>query len=244
MNAQKVSINRIIGNVVGNLRLKNVSSVIDDFARWAVEAENKIGSTNSYVHRECELTIKNKRACLPPDFVYLEGLKIGNKYLNVSFKQFRIFGNSTKSSNLSDTTASNINTGPMALSRLDGNGFNVDLGINASVFSITNGWVNFNTDDNTKIGISYMGLDLDEDGWPLIAKKHEDAVTHYLMYMYKAGEYYEGKLAQHVFVELKERWFWLCGQARGDDEMPDEEGLKYLSNMWNQKLPLANKNFF
>lgn len=244
MNSQKVSLNRIIGNVVGNLRLKNVSGVLDDFARWAVEAENKIGSTNSYAHRECELTIKNKRACLPSDFIYLEGLKVGNTYLNVSYKQFRIFGNSDKSKNLSDVLAENINTGVTAVMREDNTGLNFNNGLKAMVFSITNGYINFNVLDDTRVGISYMGLDLDEEGWPLIAQSHEDAVTHYLMYMYKAGEYYENKLPQHVFKELQQRWFWLCGQARGDDELPNEEELRYLGNMWNQMLPLPNKNFF
>ena len=64
MNNQKVSLYRVIGNVVGNLGIKNVSNHIDDFARWAQDAEIKIGSKNSYRHYECELEIKNKKACL------------------------------------------------------------------------------------------------------------------------------------------------------------------------------------
>lgn len=242
--SNKVSIKRIIGNVIGNLRLKNVSAYIDDFARWAFEAEMKIGSKSSYRHFECELTIKNRVAKLPPNFIYLEALKIGNRYLNVTHKNFRMFANSDTSNNLSNRNAVNIDTGVTAQARADGSGFNIDLDFTASVFSITNGQINFNIENDTKIGISYMGMDLDDEGYPLVSRIHEDAVTAYLMWMFKAGEYYEGKLPQHIYKELEQRWYWLCGQARGEDELPNEEELKYLGNIWNQLLPIANKNFF
>ena len=107
-----------------------------------------------------------------------------------------------------------------------------------------NGYLYFNQLDNTKVGVAYWGVDLDEEGWPLINQLHEDAVTHYLMYMYKARDYYAGKLPQNVYKEMQARWFWLCGEARGDDEMPSETELRQLSNMWAQILPLRNKNFF
>ena len=81
--ANKISLNRIIGDVIGNLGLKVTNNIKDDFGRWACEAENKIGSTSSYRHYECELTIRNRKASLPPNFMYLEALKHGNKIINV-----------------------------------------------------------------------------------------------------------------------------------------------------------------
>ena len=60
MNNQKVSLFRIIGNTIGNLGLKTASNHIDDFARWAQEAEMLIGSKNSYKHYECEIEIRSK----------------------------------------------------------------------------------------------------------------------------------------------------------------------------------------
>lgn len=248
MNNQKVSLYRIIGNTAGNLGLKNVSNYVDDFARWAQEAELLIGSRNSYKHYECELEIRNKRTALPPNFCYLEGIKIGDRFLNVTYREFRMF-NKNNSPNLAGGQAANINTGVLAEFRNDNLGFNFgysnDVGSTASIFSIVNGYIYVNSlDDGKKIGISYQGLETDEDGWPLIAKSHELAVTHYLMYMYKSIEYYNGKLDKHVYKELEVRWQWLCGQARGDDEMPDEKELQYLGNMWNQLLPLPPKQYF
>jgi hypothetical protein len=251
MNKQKVSIYRIIGNVVGDLGIKNVSNSIDDFARWALEAENKIGADASYKHYECEIEVKNRRACLPDNFVYLEGIKLGDNFLNVTYREFRMFNDQTKSrtNNLAQGQAANINTGVTAEFRNDNLGFNFgyshQIDSTANVFSITNGNIYFNSmQDGNKVGISYQGIELDEEGWPLIHKEHEDAVTHYLMYKYKARRFYEGKLPHVVFKELEQRWYWLCGQARGDSEMPDTQELKYLGNQWNQLLPLPAKQFF
>ena len=247
-NSHKVSINRIIGNVIGNLDIKNVNNSIDDFASWAIEAENKIGATDSYKHFECEITINNKKASLPPNFVYLEGLKLGDSFLNVSYREFRMFGNNI-SSNLANNTAANINTGVTANFRNDGLGFNFGTsdssGGTANIFSIVNGFIYVNSlSDGKKIGISYQGFDLDDDGWPMINRQHEDAVSHYLMYMYKARRFYEGKLPHIVFKELESRWLWLCGQARGDSEMPDTQEMIYLSNQHNSLLPAKPKQNF
>jgi len=80
--------------------------------------------------------------------------------------------------------------------------------------------------------------------FPLIAKSHELAVSHYLMWKCKSVDYYNGKIPQHIYKELEGRWYFLCAQARGNDEMPNPAKLEYLANMFNQLLPLPNKKYF
>ena len=390
----RVSLDRIIGNVIGNLGIKVTNNLKDDFARWACEGVNKIGSTSSYERHECELVIRNRKASLPPNFVYLNAIKLGNRIINTTKRSFRLFnkgaksnvldpdnfnggqiitdvpgiplslnillsgafvsgdlititittnncgtvasntfqylvlpadttvtiiaaisnlinainglpyiavpgnnlinvtgltpevsfqialftdsiggflnqaviqkrvppkkntintGNSntnpiTTSSNLADASVAKLNTGiNMNVGSNNsswGGAYNYDVDPTDDVFSIDNGCINFNTIDGTRIGISYMGVLLDEHGWPLISEIHEDAVTAYIMYMYKSVEYYQGKLPQHVHQELKNRWLDLCGQARGDDELPNSEEYKYLSSMWMQLIPPPSKENF
>lgn len=395
----KVSLNRIIGNVIGNLGLKVTNNIKDDFARWACEAENKIGSTTSYKHNECELTIRNRKATLPKDFAYLEAIKHGNKIINTTERSFRLFNKGSKnpqvapsnfiggqkvtnvpgvplvievtftgafaigdlinitvtvnncgninnntfnylvqagdnlttipaniatqinaitgigytatsgngtlfitgdspdigftvvlytdsvagflaqyvyqkrvpskkntvdlnnskqnpvltSTNLANSSVAELNTGLQSNggSGAYGNGLN-SLNSNgyfygnefASVFSIDNGCINFNALDGTKIGISYMGIDLDEDGWPLISEIHEDAVTAYIMFMHLSVRFYNGKIPQYVHSTAERRWYDLCGQARGDDALPNAEELKYLGNIWMQLMPLPSLENF
>jgi len=393
----KISLNRVIGNVIGNLGLKVTNNIKDDFSRWACEAENKIGSTSSYEHKECELTIRNRKAALPPDFAYLEAIKIGNKIINTTERSFRLFnkgfknpvakpsnfiggqkvtnvpgvplvievkftgvfqvgdlinvtvtinncgninnhtynylvqigdnlttipaniaalinaivgvgytatsGNGTlfiagdspdigftvvlytdsvtgflaqcvyqvrvpskkntvdlnntnqnpilHSNNLANASVVELNTGLQSdggsgangLNSLSSNGYYYGDG-SASVFSIDNGCINFNALDGTKIGISYMGIDLDEDGWPLISETHEDAVTAYIMFMHLSVSFYQGKIPQYVHSTAERRWYDLCGQARGDDELPNSEEMKYLANIWMQLVPLPSLENF
>jgi hypothetical protein len=391
----KVSLAQIIGNVCGNLDIQNVNGSIDDFARWALEAEMKIGSVGSTERFECEIEVHNRRACLPENFVKLNALKYGAELIDVTFKDFRMFSNAPRDTSQDidktfnagnyqtsipgqiqsmritfsgvyasgdvltvtingtdcgvvstntftyivqpgdglsdiatalageinaifgtgysavasgyylDITGSNVNIafnvttytnstlgrmtvttiqphvapriienkvndvcdsdpelGSENLSNL--NSFEINTGVsrnnnngsinsysyqfgpvpNAKVYTIENGYIFVNFIEEGKLGLSYLGLCLDDDGWPLIDFHHEDAVTHYCMYMYKAREYYANKLPHHVFKEMQNRWFYLCGQARGRSALPSRPEMDYLSNLWNQLLPIANRNFF
>jgi len=85
---KKVSLKRIIGNVVGDMGISNVNNHIDDFARWAFDAQYKIGSKLSFRHIECEIDVKNNRAPLPEGIVKLNRLKVGNQHIEITNKDF------------------------------------------------------------------------------------------------------------------------------------------------------------
>tara|TARA_R110001606_G_scaffold207617_2_gene355223 strand:- start:336 stop:1514 length:1179 start_codon:yes stop_codon:yes gene_type:complete len=391
--SHKVSLNRIIGNVVGNLDLENINESIEDFARWAAEAVSKIGSRNSYHRHECLIEVKNYKASLPPNFVSPIAVKYKHQLLSITKRSFRDFSQGAQSNVVQDGTINNnqkitnsvgvplnlritfigvftpgetisitvvsndcgniysniysyivlpgdtpaliaiafdnmfqaisnlpytsivsgdsidligrspeinfniaiaedsvmgsveqcviqqrvperinttvtdtsskhpqftdnslanrnvntLNTGMNATNR-SGAYSSYAFGFNdfqaAQVYSIDNGCINFNAFDGETLGIAYMGVELDEEGWPMIYHAHEDAVTHYLQYMMISRRYYNGKVAQHVYANSQQRWQYLCAQARGDDEMPTPDELNYLANMWNQLMPLPNKNLF
>src|SRR3990172_2201155 len=384
----RVSIYSVIGRVVKALRLSNVNSLVDDFALWAMEAEVKIGSEATFRRVECELEVKNWRACVPRDFAYLNALKHGENYIDVTKRDFRLFnkaprigvqndrfpanqqvindpgqilairitiagtftpgdvisvtvsatrnntiasniftyivqvadtltticaviaaqvnaiGNlgytanpgagtlditastvattfvittttdsadgtisstiykahrparnatidlttgcevapATSSNNLANRNAHEHNTGANGYSGyLSNEGF---PGVAAPKYAIENGYIYFNTIKNDRVGISYQGIWLDDDGWPLIKKSHEDAVAAYCMYMYSIGDVYQGKMPFNLHKDFQQRWFWLCGQARGDDNMPNDDEMQWISSQWMQLIPAKNKNFF
>jgi hypothetical protein len=392
----KVSIRRVIGNVAAKLRLTDVSSTISFFADWAVEAEMKIGSRSSYESFECELEVKNYRACLPAGFVRLKEVRQGNNVLDVTMKNFVEFhkgielqppkdskfmdGGQLKpnnpgqpnvwqinfvplfqagdvisiavsNDNCGDVTINNftyvvqpgdnipdilaefvnqINTiGGLPYTAVPDSSFiqliavnnlinmqvtvttdsitgsvnteliarrilptvhenqahdNCDVDIkqgsenlanrqaallndgltaeaadqygsdfygyglndspNVSKFALQNGYIHFNAIKEGKIGISYYGIAVDEEGWPLIDEKHVDAVTQYLMWQYDIADWRENKRAAGYMRWVETRWYTLCAQARGNDEMPDQQEMKYLANQYMQLIPLPNKNHF
>jgi len=239
MNSDKISIRRIIGDVAGNLGLKNVNQYIDDFARWSVEAENLIGTDNSYTHKECLLSVKNMKATLPDDLITLSGLKYNNTEIEFSDKNFAMFdksssnGGSVHLASISAAKLNNANTRQESVNSV----YNL-------VFTLKNRYIYVNSKDITEFGISYEGVSIDDEGFPLISKSHELAVSHYLMWKCKSVDYYNGKVPHHIYKELETRWYYLCAQARGNDEMPNPAKLEYLANMFNQLLPLPNKKYF
>lgn len=85
--------------------------------------------------------------------------------------------------------------------------------------------------------IAYKALDTDNDGFPTIKQGHEDAVAQYIMWRYKSIEYYEGKIARYIVQDLEKRWYWLCGQARGKDNLPSEVEMKNVASYWNNFIP-------
>lgn len=388
---QKVSLKRIIGNVVDKLQLTDVSSRISAMAAWAVDAELKIGSRNSYEKFECEIEIANYRACLPENYVNMIAVKSGNSHLDYTMKDFVDFGKGSTSNpieepaefiagnkiqaahpgvpnvhqvnflgvftagdiinitiqndncgdssvnnvtytvlpgdsipdiiaalvaliniigagvytavpdssflqiiantpliNMMVTTYTNSITGQVShqliqarilpteetssnndncdvdikttsnnlankhASLLNDNIYaegsssiaDIDGNVSASKYAIQNGYVHFNGIEVGRVGVAYWGIALDKEGWPMIDLKHEDAVTHYLMYQLSWGDLVKGKISQGAFQTLEQRWYWLCGQARGDDELPNADEVQYMANMWNQLLPLPNKEYF
>lgn len=393
----RISLYNVIGNFVGNTGINNVNDMIDDLARWATEAEMKIGSKHSYEKHECEIDVENYRACLPNNFAYLIALNVKGEILDITQKEFTMFdkaggtqqqraietrnlnsnqlvtttpgvaqseqitlvgvfndtdvvnltitssnngkintnvfshtvtlgesnadivnsltnsinainlsysaipngdslqvnGNSPEialtiqtytssatgtlsqttlvarvaptsstntsgtqnatplkvSENLSSREAAELNTGLSATSRggqfFGGyHGFSYPYSPNSSKFSIENGYIYFTQVEEGKVGIAYMGIMVDEQGWPMIAEDHADAVSAYLTYMYIKKRFIMGKVGGNVYQAMKQEWEWKCGEARGDDELPNEAELRYLTNMWMQLVPLPNKTFF
>src|SRR5688572_22261151 len=103
----RVSLYSVIGRVVKNLRLSNVNSLIDDFALWAMEAEVKIGSESTFRRVECELEVKNWRACAPRDMAYLNAIKHGENYIEPTRRDFRLFNKAPRIGELNERFPAN-----------------------------------------------------------------------------------------------------------------------------------------
>jgi hypothetical protein len=155
----------------------------------------------------------------------------------------------TTSPNLANRSAAELNTGLTSTNRSGYNsggygGYGYPFAGSSSKFTIENGFIYFNQMEKGKVGISYMGIMIDEQGWPMIAEDHADAVSAYLIYMWTKKRFIMGKIGQGNYQLLKQEWEWKCGQARGNDELPDQAEMRYLANQWMQLIPLPNKSLF
>ena len=95
MNGQagkRVSVKRVVANVIRNMEIPDASKNFNAFAEWAFEAEKKIGSYKTFVKKTETLTVSNKQASLPDDFLSIIDAKKGgsnnNDYLEQSSATF------------------------------------------------------------------------------------------------------------------------------------------------------------
>lgn len=193
----QVSVRRIIGNVARNLGLSNPSEHLEAFVEWAFEAEQKIGSFNTFIDKEVDLSVSNSKALLPSDLIKLIDVKGANdNFLQPTQKTFKGDASGDK-------------------------------------YWIVGSYIHFANISSGTAKLAYKALDTDDEGFPTIKQGHEDAVAQYIMWRYKSIEYYEGKIARYIVKDLEQRWYWLCAQARGNDNLPSESEMKNIASYWN-----------
>ena len=213
MNGQagkRVSVKRVVANVIRNMEIPDASKNFNAFAEWAFEAEKKIGSYKTFVKKTETLTVSNKQASLPDDFLSIIDVKKGG-------------------SNNNDYLEQSSATFPADVDK-------------QNMFYFTENTINLSTSDISSITISYYAVDTDDEGYPTIAANHEDAVSAYLMYKYKARDYWNGKLQRYIYVDLERNWSRLCAQARGNDNMPSPSEMKKAAQIWNTLIPIKSNN--
>tara|TARA_Y100001937_G_C7089578_1_gene317031 strand:+ start:296 stop:955 length:660 start_codon:yes stop_codon:yes gene_type:complete len=214
MNGQvgkRVSVKRVVGNVIRNLDITDASRNFYHFVEWAFDAERKIGSYKTFVKKTATINVVNKQASMPNDFLSLIDVKRS--------------GDASNSTYLSQSSA----TFPSDTDK-------------SNSFYLTEDTINLSNNDISSLDIAYYSIDTDDEGFPTIADGHEDAVSAYLMFKYKARDYYNGKLARNIYVDLQTNWQRLCAQARGNDNMPTPIEMKKAAAVWNTLVPLKSLN--
>lgn len=239
----RTSVMRVISNVSRDLNVENPQRHMDKFIEWSFEAMKFIGSYDTFPRMESDLTITDKRAELPTNMISLIDVKTEDGvYCEPTSATFR--GNKTPSTNPNYTST-------LSADGLNGlttaNRYYIDNGGDAATAATTSSpnmsaFININLKDDTKLVISYFFLPVDSDGFPMIKESHEEAISSYLMWKYKSIEYYSGKIPQYIYKDLEKRWYWLCGQARGNDNMPTHQEWERIGSIWNSLIPIKTYN--
>ena len=72
---KRVSVKRVIANVIRNMDVPDAGRNMYDFVEWAFEAERKIGSYKTFVKKTSTLNVANNQASLPDDILTLVDVK-------------------------------------------------------------------------------------------------------------------------------------------------------------------------
>jgi hypothetical protein len=209
---KRVSVRRVIANVIRDMDIPDASRMFHSFVEWAFEAEKKIGSYKTFVRKTVTLNIVNQQASLPDDFLNLIDIKRA--------------GDATGSTAFFEASSA---TFPNQIEK-------------HSTYYLTENTINLSKGDISSINVSYLAVDTDDEGYPTISESHENAVAAYLMYKYKARDYWNGKLQRYIYTDLYTNWSKLCAQARGNDNMPSPSEMKKAAEIWNTLIPIKSTN--
>lgn len=230
---ERISVDEVITMAVNDLDLQTTSYDLDKMYEWAFWAELAIGSRgNSFIKKECELTVTNYRATLPSDFFQLVALQNGHGSMpEYNGRDFTLF--SQDSPYLADRS--------LAVPAVASNYNFQDATSRAFKFTINSNYLDISL-NNGKVGISYYAIPVDAEGRVTICAKHANAVSHYLQYKLIRSLYMKDKISRQVYMDAKAEWKELNLQAYTDDEMPTLPELDYAASIWNNRIPFPNRN--
>ena len=284
-----ISVNRVFNNVARNLGLNNWIENIDSWAEWAFEAEQYIGSNQTFLEKEItysdttaaatatitwtanpthnsnfDNTISNITAT--SDFATTGDAN--NAILTLTYNVHGDVGNQVtlESSGEGKLSAHNLSGGKERYHanqlRLPDNMvkmLSVRVGDNIITptsskykskvantldrYYVNGNRLNFSSTSYTDdIVITYLAIPMSPEGWPMVKQGHEEAVATYIMWKYKMIDYYAAKVPQYIVKDLERRWYWLCSQSRGNDNMPNSAELLKIGKLWNSKIPITSHN--
>ena len=277
-----VSVNRVFNNVARNLGLSDWNDNVDSWAEWAFEAEQYIGSNQTFLEKE--ITYSDTTAAASAtitwtanpthnSWIAINGTKIyfrdANKIIgDASYTIHGDVGNHVKidssgegklSSNTLTGGKERYHTNQLRLPDNMVKMLSVRVGDSiitptSSKFKskvsqildryyVSGNRLNFSsTTYKNDIVVTYLAVPMSPEGWPMVKQGHEEAIATYIMWKYKLIDYYAAKVPQYIVKDLEKRWYWLCGQTRGNDNMPNSSELLKIGKLWNSKIPITSHN--
>lgn len=201
------------------------------FMTWAIEAEKEIGHSSHVLTRQKKLIdIHGCKAELPCNAEVLEYAVLGAQ--NCDCNDLR------DNFSFAGLPPGNINTsGSSAF--LDGTGFLViDVGgdnnnCNNLDYEIQDNCIIFHRKQgNSVLTIQYLGLSLDEEGFPKISENHTRAIRQYLMLQYMIRSKFSSNPFSSNDIQIAEqKWGRLVRHARADDNELSPSENEQLGNM-------------
>lgn len=96
--------------------------------------------------------------------------------------------------------------------------------------------------ENTLLKILYIGIPLDESGYPMLPEEVSfiEACSRYVIYKLKYSDYLNGNISENVYRGLERDWYHYCSQARGQANMPDIHRLENIRLMRTKLIPHTN----
>lgn len=215
------SIKTVLAKLYRDLNINteiNESYVIE----WVNEALLKIGAYSQFEEVSKCLELVDGKACLPNGF----------------YRPVDIMYNNQQLSWASNTMANNYQCEGCVIPKCC---TQYTFYIN-DCYLITNIDTSTNTDTSDKICIVYIGIRVDDEGYPMIPDDvyYLEACAKYVTYMLDYSEWRKGQLADKVIDKSEKDWLFYVNSARGSANMPSTAQLENLKNVMVRLIPKQN----
>ena len=194
---------------------------------WIAEVLEKIGSYYQYVEEKVCLDLTDGKALLPCNFFRIKDIAYKNTALAwASPSLLTQYG--CEDSNIPTCCTNNS-------FYISGNYIITDI--------TTSTGVNATVDESPQINVVYLGVPVDDDGYPLIPDDvyFLEACAKYVTYMLDYKEWRKGNVADKVLLRSETDYLFYVNSARGSANMPSAGQLENLKNVWVRLIPKQNE---
>jgi len=221
MIAGKISYKYIIEKLYRDLGL-NEELPEADLIEWLGEALLFIGAFRQFDSKTVILDVENHKACLPTGFYKLQEITYNNAVMYWA-------GNSMIAAWCCPEAQI-----PVCLD-VDSNAGGSQCG---NTFYIDN-YTLHTTVSEGRIPITYLSIDVDEDGFPLIPDDvyYFEACKAYVVKQLDWREWRKGRIPDKVKDDSQMRWDFYVQAARGAANMPNAAQLENLKNRLVRLIP-------
>lgn len=213
------SIKTVISKIYRDLNI-NYEISEESMIEWAAEALSIIGAFSQFEEITTYLELDHGKASLPCNF---------EKLVDVNYCGKRLYWST-------NTNRHNFECSGCKIPDCCGD--------NEDTFYINNSYFISNVciEGNKKIELTYLGIPLDDEGYPLIPDNvyYIKAIAAYIIFMLDSQEWRKGRLPDKVYEKSNQDWLFYVNSARGAANMPNIAQLENLKNVYRRLLPITN----
>jgi hypothetical protein len=228
-----VSVGTVIAKLYRDFNFEDHNFVVDA-VEWAGEAIEHIGSYNQLEKKELVLEASDFKVAIPADLFYLQQIFYapGEGITTDNFKNMPKYPLVKDTSTMHKGIHSSI-SGDIPI-------------LTEHSYVYTPGFWHFSFETGV-VGISYMAISLDENGYPTIPDdiSYKEAITWYILNRMILGGY------KHIdpsitFESTRMLWMNYCTQARNKMMIQDIGDLERFKNNWVRLVNNVDRsiNFF
>ena len=206
-----ISLKKILWKVMNHPLVVDLN--YEDAAMYAIEAIELIGTPLTLLDKETNppINIEGYKGPLPNDIIILKGVITDNGVvLNHNTGIHNVISNYTNNDYL----------------ECRGGNYTIERGVIKTSF------------EKGKVIVSYKGLPLDCDGYPLIPNniKVKQAVYYYILYQHLAPLYDIGKITDKAFGRIEQNYNWYIGAAQSATQLASMDHAEVMLNSINRLL--------